>query len=232
MSQPGMMAHWKREAGPSSRRNMIVNLLGAITAGATVLIVIAAKFSEGAWITLLAIPSLIALMYGVHRHHSKIQHEIETKTPLDTDHQPPPILVVTMQGWTRVNQQALRAAMMLSPDIKVVHVTEEDQPNDFCDRWKEYVQQPAARAHLPVPELVRLSSPYRLVVTLIVQYVNQLAAENADRRIITVIPELMERRWFHWLLHTQRATILKTRILMECSDRVSVLNIPWHLKSA
>ncbi|MBV9939169.1 MAG: hypothetical protein JO150_11750, partial [Acidobacteriaceae bacterium] len=60
---------------------------------------------------------------------------------------------------------------------------------------------------------------------------NQLAADNPDRRIITVIPELMERRWYYWLLHTQRATILKTRILMECSDRVSVLNIPWHLKS-
>lgn len=232
MSQAGMVAHWKREGGSGARPNMLINLLGAITTGITVLIVITAKFSEGAWVTLLAIPSLMALMYGVNRHYRKIRREIEIQTPLDTHRPAPPILVITMQGWTRVNQQALRTAMALSPDIKVIHVEEEGQPNDFCDRWKEYVQQPAAQAQLPIPELVRLSSPYRLVVTPIVQYVNQLAADNPDRRVITVIPELMERRWFYWLLHTQRATILKTRILMECSDRVSVLNIPWHLKSA
>ena len=231
MSQAGMVAHWKREGGPGARRNMLINLLGAIATGITVLIVIAAKFSEGAWVTLVAIPSLIALMYGVHKHYVKIRREIEIKTPLDADRQSPPILVVTIQGWTRVNKQALRVAMVLSPDIKVVHVAEENQPNEFCDRWREYVEQPAVRSRLPIPELVRISSPYRFVVTPIVQYVNQLAADNPDRRIITVIPELMERRWYYWLLHTQRATILKTRILMECSDRVSVLNIPWHLKS-
>src|SRR3954464_8297498 len=39
------------------------------------------------------------------------------------------------------------------------------------------------------------------------------------------------RRWFYWLLYTQRATILKTPLLMEGHDRVSVLNIPWDLKS-
>lgn len=232
MSQTGMVAHWKRDGGSGARRNMVINLLGAIATGVTVLIVIAAKFSEGAWVTLLAIPLLIVLMYGVHKHYRKIRQEIEIQTPLDTNRQPPPILVVTMQGWTRVNQQALRDAMMLSSNIKVVYVAEENHSHEFCDRWKEYVEQPAARASLPVPELVELSSPYRFVVTPIVQYVNQLAAENPDRRIITVIPELMERRWFYWLLHTQRAAILKARILMECSDRVSVLNIPWHLKSA
>ena len=232
MSQSGMVAHWKRDKGPGARRNMLINLLGAIVTGITVLIVVAAKFSEGAWVTLIAIPSLIALMYGVHGHYVKIRREIEIQTPLDTDRQPPPILVVTMQSWTKVNKQALRAAMLLSTDIRVVHVAEENQSNEFCQRWEDYVEGPAARARLPIPELVQLSSPYRFVVTPIVQYVNQLAAENPDRRIITVIPELMERRWFYWLLHTQRAAILKTRILMECSDRVSVLNIPWHLKSA
>jgi amino acid transporter len=232
MSQAGMVAHWKREGGHGARPNMLINLLGAIATGITVLIVITAKFAEGAWVTLLAIPLLIALMYGVHRHYRKIRRELEIQKPLDADRPPPPILVVTMQGWTVVNQQALRTAMMLSSDIKAIHVEEEGKPNDFCDRWREYVQGPAERAQLPVPELVRLSSPYRLVVTPIVQYINQLAADNPDRRIIAVIPELMEQRWYYWLLHTQRATILKTRILMECSDRVSVLNIPWHLKSA
>ncbi len=92
--------------------------------------------------------------------------------------------------------------------------------------WKKYVETPAQGADLPVPELVRLHSPYRLVITPIVDYVKPLAAKNPKRRIITVIPELVERPWYEWLLHTQRAEILKGRLLMEAHDRIFVLNIP------
>ena len=230
MSQAGMVAHWKREGGKGARRSMLLNLTGAIVTGLTVVVVIIAKFTEGAWITLLAIPALLFTMYGVHRHYEKIRREIDLETPLEAQLPKSPILVITMQSWTRVNQQALRAAMALSREIKVVHVSEEDKPNDFCAKWEEYVENPAQQAHLPVPELVQLRSPYRLVVTPIIEYVKQLAEENPDRRIITVVPELIQRRWFQWLLHTQRAEILKGRLLLEGNDRISVLNIPWYQK--
>lgn len=65
----------------------------------------------------------------------------------------------------------------------------------------------------------------------IVDYLKQLGSENPERRILTVIPELVQRHWSQWLLHTQRAEILKGRLLMEGHDRISVLNIPWYEKS-
>jgi amino acid transporter len=232
MSQTGMVAHWKRKGGRGSYSSMILNLVGALATGLTVLIVTVAKFSEGAWITLVAIPVLLFTMYGVRRHYEAIRREIDISSPLEADLPNAPILVITMQSWTRVNKQALRAAMSLSRDIKVLHVTEDGKGNEFCDKWKEYVEEPARAADLPVPELVRVSSPYRLVVSPIVDYVKQLAAENPARRIVTVIPELVERHWFQWLLHTQRAEILKGRLLMEGNDRISVLNIPWYQKSS
>ncbi|MBV9779718.1 MAG: APC family permease [Acidobacteriaceae bacterium] len=232
MSQAGMVAHWKREGGKRSRHSMALNLIGAIATGITVLIVIVAKFSEGAWITLIAIPALLFAMYRVHRHYETLRSEISISRPLNPDLCSSPILVITMQSWTRVNEQALCAAMSLSREIKVVHVSEDDKPDDFAEHWKKYVEAPARSADLPLPEIVRLHSPYRLVVTPIVNYVKQLAAENPDRRIVTVIPELVEHRWYEWLLHTQRAEILKARLLMEGHDRISILNIPWYEKSA
>ncbi|HMF74963.1 MAG TPA: APC family permease [Bryobacteraceae bacterium] len=231
MSQAGMVVHWRREGGKGARQSMLLNMAGAIVTGLTVAVVVAAKFTEGAWITIFALPALLATMYGVRRHYEKLHREIALSTPLEAHLPSSPILVVTMQAWTRVNKQALRVAMTLSREIKVVHVSEDDKPNDFRDRWEEYVEGPAREANLPVPQLVTLHSPYRLVVTPIVEYVKRLAEENADRRIITVIPELIERRWFQWLLHTQRAQILKGRLLMEGNDRISVLNIPWYPKS-
>lgn len=231
MSQAGMVAHWKREGGKRAWHNMLLNGVGACATGLTVILVIVAKFAEGAWITLIAIPALLVTMYGVSRHYKKIKREIASQRPLECQLPSPPILVITMQGWTRVNEQALRAAMAISHEIKVVHVSEDEKPNDFCDKWEEFIARPARQANLPVPELVELRSPYRLIITPIVDYVKQLAADNSDRRIITVVPEFVQRRWYQWLLHTQRAEILKGRLLMEGNDRISVLNIPWYQKS-
>jgi hypothetical protein len=58
MSQAGMVAHWMRKGGKGARQSMALNLTGASGTGLTILVVIVAKFSEGAWITLIAIPAL------------------------------------------------------------------------------------------------------------------------------------------------------------------------------
>jgi hypothetical protein len=58
----------------------------------------------------------------------------------------------------------------------------------------------------------------------------QLAESNPTRRIVTIVPELVERRWYGYFLHTQRAALLKAALLMKGKNRISVLNIPWYLK--
>jgi amino acid transporter len=231
MSQAGMVAHWRRVRGKVAPRSMLINGLGALATGATVLVVVIAKFSEGAWMTVIMIPGMLTLMYRVRRHYDKLLSEIATRTPLEPVDPLHPLIAVTLQDWTRVGKEALRVAMTLSNDIRVIHVAHEDKPNDFCERWSEYVLDPAKNAGLPVPELVVLKSPYRFVVAPIVDYVIQLAAENPNRRVVTVVPELMERRWYYYFLHNQRAALLKTQLLMKGNDRISVLNIPWYLKS-
>jgi hypothetical protein len=133
---------------------MLINAVGAFAAGLTVLLVIVAKFKEGAWITIIAIPALLAFMYAIHRHYKKLLREIATKTPLEIVQYPEPLIVIAMTGWTRVSKQALRSAM---------------------SRWIEYVQKPATAASFAVPELVVLKSPYRFVIAPMVNYVRTLA---------------------------------------------------------
>lgn len=231
MSQAGMVAHWRKQGGRGARRNIFINGLGAAATGVTVLVIIVAKFKDGAWITIIAIPALLILMYRIRSHYRKLQREIGTSSPLDPSPEPKPLVVITMTGWTRVNKEALRFAMTISKDIKVVHVAEEEQPAAFGKEWREYVLEPVESAGLPPPELVVLKSPYRFVVTPIVNYVLSVAKKYPTRRVVAIIPELMEKRWYYYFLHTQRATLLKTRLLMEGNDRISVLNIPWYLKA-
>jgi amino acid transporter len=230
LSQAGMVAHWRREGGGRARSNMFINGLGAIATGVTVLVVLVAKFAEGAWITAVTVPAILALMYGVRRHYENVQRELASPTPLEIEGLSEPVVVIPLQQWSKLAKHALCIALAMATDVKAVHVAEEDQANEFCAKWPYYVGESTRKAGLTTPELVILRSPYRFVVTPIVDYVVQLAADHSDRRIIVIVPELVEYHWYSYFLHTQRATLLKTLLLMKGNDRISVLNVPWYFK--
>ena len=103
-------------------------------------------------------------------------------------------------------------------------------PTNFAKSWYQFVEEPADKAGLPRPELIQLNSPYRFVIAPIVEFVCKVAEENPERRIITIIPELVERHWYAYFLHAQRAALLKASLLMNGNDRISVLNIPWYIR--
>src|SRR5580658_1741568 len=81
LSQLGMVFHWRRVRGPHSGRYMFINGLGAFVTGLTVLVVLVAKFVDGAWITVLLIPALLLLMYTVHRHYRHVSEQVADSTP-------------------------------------------------------------------------------------------------------------------------------------------------------
>lgn len=230
LSQAGMVAHWKRAGGPHALGNMFVNGLGAVATGATVLVVAVAKFADGAWITVVMIPALLVLMYSVRRHYNHVQEQVGTTTPLDISNLKPPLVIIPMPYWSRMAKYSLRMAFEITHDIRVLHVAEEDKADEFCARWTHLVIEPAAQANLPAPELVQLHSPYRFVITPIVDYVIKTADENPKRRIVVIVPELVQSRWYAYFLHTQRAALLKTMLLMKGNYRISVLNMPLYLK--
>jgi amino acid transporter len=229
-SQAGMVKHWLGKEGPRQWGNIFVNALGATCTGITVLVVAVTKFVEGAWVTVLLIPAILLLMYRVRSHYRYVFNQVRNTNPLDLRGLQEPLVVIPVPYWSLISQSALRHALEISKEIKVLHVAEEDKPDAFCRSWKEYVEDPAAKAGLPIPELVQLHSPYRFVITPIVDYVCKLADDNPGRRIVAIVPELVERHWYSYFLHTQRATLLKASLLVRGSDQISVLNIPWYIK--
>lgn len=230
LSQAGMLFHWKRHGGAGAQQKMFINGLGAIATGATVVVVIVSKFAEGAWITVVTIPALLALMYGVRRHYNRIWSELESSTPLDLAGNTEPIVVVPLQQWSKVAKHALCAALAISDEVRGVFVVEEDKSDKLCQTWNHYVVGPARQSGSGIPELVILQSPYRFVVNPIVEYILSLSKENPKRRVIAMVPELVENRWYNYFLHSQRATLLKTLLLVKGNDRISVLNVPFYLK--
>jgi amino acid transporter len=71
MSQAGMVVHWRRLKGKGAKTALLLNFLGACTTAVALLIIIVAKFHEGAWITLIIIPGLIWLFLAVKGHYRR-----------------------------------------------------------------------------------------------------------------------------------------------------------------
>ncbi|HXN20212.1 MAG TPA: APC family permease [Candidatus Binatus sp.] len=230
LSQAGMVAHWKKNKGPGSRRSMFINGLGAFATGVTVIVVLVAKFVEGAWVTALLIPALLFLMFRVRRYFVGVELELFSKEPLDTTKCKPPVVVLPVQTWGKLTQRALQFALTITSDIHAVHVCREEQKEQLKDEWKRLVEEPAQRAGLPVPKYVELQSPYRLVITPIVEYVLKIEAEHPSCQIVLVVPELIEQHWYHYVLQSNRAELLKGLMLLRGNDNVVIANLPWYLK--
>ncbi len=230
LSQSGMVAHWRKSSDPRARRYALVNGIGAFATGITVAVVLVAKFVEGAWITVLLIPTLIFFLVAVKRHFRLVAEEINEIAPLTTEAICEPLVVIPIDRWNKISVRGLRFAFSLSKEIKVVHSASGETQDELGGRWSELVENPARAAGLPVPELVSLNSPFRYVVTPIVDYVLDLNRKNPDREIAVIVPELVERHWYHYFLHNQRAQGLKAWLLLKGNDRITTMTIPWYLK--
>ena len=229
LSQAGMVGHWRRVGGKGATRSMLINGLGAFATGITVIVVLVAKFVEGAWITVLLIPGLLLAMRLVRRHYHAVFLEVRSKTPLELTDTTPPLVILPVQGWNRIVKKALRFAFKISPNIRAIHVDCGQGSEIFRDEWCRFVEQAAMVAGLAAPELVVLPSPFRLVLAPIVDYVLEAERANPGQQIAVLVPELVERHWYHHLFHNKRASVLKALLLLRGNQRIIVINVPWYL---
>jgi len=229
LSQAGMVGHWRRTAaGVAAWRGMAVNGLGAFATGITVLVVVVAKFAQGAWVVVLLLPAALVFMGRVRRHYGRVAEEtaLTGRVVADARELAPPIMIVPVERWNAATEKALRFAMTLSPDVQAVHVTCEADENR--PTWLSAAEQPTGTR---MPKLVTLASPFRLVIHPIVDYVLKVEKENPQRTIAVVIASMVERHWYHYFLHNQRAEILTALLLMGGDKRINIVNVPWYLKA-
>jgi len=229
LSQAGMVMHWKREGGPSHVRRMIVNGVGALATGITLVVVLVAKFTEGAWITAILVPALIVMMLAVKRHYVRVANEVRVDRPLRTDNLIEPLVIVPLDRWSRITEKGLRFALKLSDQVQAVHVDAEECCEEVEAMWQRNVLVPLAEAGHVLPELVVLPSPFRYVLMPLVDHILRVEHDHPDRQIAVLVPELVVRAGWQNLLHNQRAQLLKLLLLLRGNQRIIVINIPWYL---
>lgn len=230
LSQAGMVVHWLRaEEHPGRTWHMFVNGFGAVATGLTLIVVLVAKFTSGAWVTALLVPLLIAVMMVVKRHYTRVKREMKDMTPLSLENLQEPLVIIPMARWDRIAEKALRFGLLMSKELKVVHVHSDDEPMGLEEEWDEKVIAPIQKEGLKVPELVTIPSTYRFIVNPLMDYILELEGANPGRKIAVLLPELVVRHWWENALHNQRVQLLKLFLLLKGNQRIVVVNIPWYL---
>src|SRR5208282_2689828 len=228
LSQAGMVMHWKRQGGAPVRT--IVNAVGAVATGITTLVVLVAKFAQGAWITALLVAAMILLMHAVKRHYVSVNREIDLDRPFIPAEIGEPIVVLPVDRWSRISEKALSFALSMSSDIRCVHVRTSDDPDPFCDSWENNIVAPLRAAGRCIPQLVTLQSPFRYILYPILDYVLSVEKESDTCKVCVLVPELGVRHWWEGLLHNRRSDLMKVMLLVRGNRRIVVIDIPWYLE--
>lgn len=230
LSQAGMVKHWLRLL-PQTRtrlvragmyRSLLLNGLGAVTTGLVLVIVLITKFTHGAWIVVIAMPVVYAIMNGVRRHYDQVAHDLT----------PPPsgvTLPTRIHGVVLVSKlhtptlQALAFARATRPHSLVALTvrTSAEETDALMDEWAE--------RDIPVPLKV-LYSPYRELTRPVIDYIAEIHRESPRTVVAVFIPEYVVGHWWEHLLHNQSALRLKARLIFQ--PGVMMTNVPWQLGSA
>ncbi len=230
LSQIGMLRHWNRllrtQRDPAARRKMIraraINGFGAGMTGFVLLLVLATKFTHGAWISIAAMAVIYVIMVSIRKHYDHVARELAP-----TDQQP----VLPAR-----NHAVILVSKVHLPTLRAVAYAKATRPDtitavtvnvDTVDT--RAIQAEWERRGMSVP-LTIVDSPYREITRPIIDYVKSLRLKS-PRDVVTVfIPEYVVGKWWENLLHNQSALRIKGRLLFE--PGVMVTSVPWQLDSS
>ncbi|MGZ4650658.1 MAG: APC family permease, partial [Kineosporiaceae bacterium] len=231
-SQTGMVRHWTRllrtEQDPRRRRQMqrsrVINTIGLTITGAVLVVVLATKFIHGAYLALLAMALLFALMLAIRKHYLAVRRELAVGSEKQARALPSRIhAIVLVSKLHKPTLRALAYARASRPSfIEAVTVrVDADETARLTQEWD-------ARG-IPVP-LRALDSPYREVTRPVVDYVRRIRRDSPRDLVVVFVPEYVVGHWWEQILHNQSALRLKTRL--HYTPGVMVTSVPWQLASS
>ena len=214
-----------------NRVSILVNGVGAAATGATLLVILVAKFAEGAWVMTLLIPLLLAVFGGVAATIIACRSRSPTRTRSTCRNIQPPIVILPMSAWNKMSQKGLRFALKLSSDIFVVQIRTGSTTEDDLKPQMARVRRSAdhARRICRCPSSWKSARPTDMSSTRCIDYICEMKRRHPDRQIAVLIPELIARHCYEHLLHNKRAAMLKALLLVRGDDDVVVINVPRDL---
>jgi len=227
LSQVGMVRHWLKDKGPGWHWRLAVNGVGAVLTFVVLIVVASVKFAGGAYLVIVLIPTLVAVMLFIQRQYQASARQLAVRpdfvlTPIKRDER----AVVPVPGLTRAVVRAVNVARSIADDVLAVYISDDaDEARRMRERWERQV---------PGVQLVIVESPYRTLAGPLMAYLDVLdhawPPDKAEPITFVVIPEYVARHWWERILYNQAARRL--RAVLVGRPHTVVVDVPYRRDDA
>ena len=218
LSQGGMLVRWWRRREAGWHQGLVINGLGAATTAVVAVVVGVSNFTEGAWLVIVLVPILMALLMAINRHYRDLAAALEIEfIPETKEVSARPIVIVPIARLDRPALAAIAFANSISNEAVAVHVTNDpDAANELRKRWPSWASSTS---------LVVVESPYRALIGPLLAYMDALQKQAPERPIVVVLNEVVPRHWWENFLHNQTGLRLKLRLFSR--PNTIVADVPY-----
>ena len=230
LGQLGMIKHWTRNIAASSDKSLIskmknsrlINSVGFVLTGSVLVIILVTKFTHGAWMVVIAIPTLMAIMSAIYVYYGRVSDELSLTSSANLSLPSRIHGIILVSKLHKPTMRAIYYARATRPStLEAITVrVEEKETEELIKNWQSL--------EIPVPLKV-LDSPFREVSRPILDYVKSIRRESPRDVISIFVPQYVVGHWWEQLLHNQSALRLKSRLLF--TPGVMVVSVPWQLVS-
>lgn len=219
LAQWGMIRHHKAEQKPGWQRRSLINTFGAGLTGVVTIILAVEKFTEGAWIVLVAMPLIIFIFRKIRHHYESIGKQLalppDGYCPLAIEH----TVLVLVSSLHRGTIPALEYAKTISDRVEAVHVELNPAATERIKKaWDSW--------GCGIP-LTILKSPYRSISEPLLEYIDEVEDRYEHDLVTIIVPEFVTKSWWHNLLHNQTSIMIKALLRYRLGKVVTTVR--YHL---
>ncbi|MBX7214021.1 MAG: APC family permease [Thermoflexales bacterium] len=238
ISQAGMVLRWHRisklkpgevkEVGHSTLHydkqwavKMVINAIGAVMAFVVMIIFAVTKFEQGAWITVILIPSLVFVFFRIHRHYKDVAHALSLSVRPLRPHRHDMLTVVMVDDVHIGTVHMVDYALSEGNPWIAVHLDDNPAKTErTIAKWKERLGD---SGH----ELVIVPCPYRNLSETAIAFIQSQLDTSADRYVNVVLGQLVMDTWQAQALHAN--TNLAFYLGLQRMERVAITNVSYQI---
>ncbi|MBB5325985.1 amino acid transporter [Anoxybacillus tepidamans] len=212
---------WKEKDGRNAA-TLATIMTGMVVTGLVTIITVVAKFTQGAWLVIISIPLLVVMFYKIRAHYEKLgeQLKLDEQEWKRREQIVKPKVIIPISGVSKVVAQSVQYARSISDNITAISIIfHEDEEQRLRAKWEKFY---------PDIELKIIYSPYRTILSPMLDYINEVEKETKGAPVTILMPQFIVKKWWHTLLHNQTAIVLRFFLILK--KDIVIATLPYHLK--
>jgi amino acid transporter len=199
---------------------LLLNGVGAVITAIVMLVFVVTKFSQGAWIIVILIPSLLAIFFRIHHHYRYVARVLSTAGHRVSHGRRHVETIVLVGDVHRETMRLVEFANSLGVPWKAVHIAvHEGRVPEIQQKWQE---------RIGIGELVIVPSPYRSLTKPLRRYVQGILEQHPGGFVQVLLGQLQTGNPLTQILH-QNAHLIE-QLALDDIDGVVTTIVPFQLE--